>query len=309
MALDKTSSETGVEHLTWLDKEPERVKNAITVDVEEWFHVSRFRKHIRPQDWPSFESRVVENVRRVLALFRRYQIKGTFFILGWVAERHPEVVEAIMEDGHEIATHGYGHQLIYEQTPAEFAADLKKSLEILEGIVHHPIRSYRAPSFSINYNSLWAFEVLHRHGIQVDSSFFPVSHDLYGGIQVPTEFFTVPVNGTGTITECPLATATFGQKTFPIAGGGYLRMFPLWIIERGIRDINKKGRGVVIYFHPWELDFYQPRFSAGKVDRFLHYNNIDQTEKKLEALLQKFSFTTLEQVRAATKIKKIWPRW
>ncbi|NIA29605.1 MAG: DUF3473 domain-containing protein [Actinobacteria bacterium] len=283
--------------------------NAMTIDVEDWFHVSRFRKKIHVSEWPALESRVSQNVSRILKLLEEYNVKATFFILAWVAEHQPDVVRAIQDYGHEIGTHGYGHQLIYEQTQEEFDEDLQKSVEILENISGVKVSSYRAPSFSINLKSLWAFEVLKKSGIDIDSSFFPVKHDLYGGIQSPSEFFRVPVNGSGTLVECPLATVSMGNKNFPIAGGGYLRMFPLWMIEKGIRAINQSGRPAVIYFHPWELDELQPRVHAGAVDQFLHYNNIDQTEKKLYSLLQKFEFSTLSNVIASTKITKTWPRW
>ncbi len=283
--------------------------NAITIDVEEWFHVSRFRKHIKPQDWGTLESRVVPSVARVLRLLSEHNVKATFFILAWVAEQHPQIVQMIENQGHDIGTHGYAHQLVYDLGEKEFAADLDKSLKILRDLATVPVESYRAPSFSINGKSLWAFKILKDHGVNVDSSFFPVKHDLYGGVQSPKEFFYVPLNGSGTILECPLATRQVADRAFPIAGGGYLRMFPLWFLENSIRVINQSGRPAVIYFHPWEIDEVQPRVPAKLVDRFLHYNNIDQTEKKLHALLKKFSFSTLNDVINQTPVEKEWPEW
>ncbi|MBN1464821.1 DUF3473 domain-containing protein [candidate division KSB1 bacterium] len=283
--------------------------NAITIDVEEWFHVSRFRKQIKRDEWPNLESRVLPSVARVLTILQNFNIRATFFILGWIAERHPEVVRMIEERGHDIGTHGYGHQLVYDMSPKEFEQDLSLSLKLLRDVATVPIHSYRAPSFSINYNSLWAFEILKDHGIDVDSSLFPVKHDLYGGIQSPKEFFYVSLNGSGNLVECPLATRRVADRSFPIAGGGYLRMFPLWFLEKSIKVINDAGRPAVIYFHPWEIDQFQPRVPAKMMDRFLHYNNIDQTEEKLCALLAKFPFSKLQDVIDKTTIDKTWPEW
>ena len=283
--------------------------NAITIDVEEWFHVSRFRKHIDPTEWASMESRVIPSVARVLQILSDYNVRATFFILAWVAERHPNLVKMIEDKGHDIGTHGYAHQLVYDLEPKEFAQDLNKSLKILRDIATTPVDSYRAPSFSINQKSLWAFQILKDHDVHIDSSFFPVKHDLYGGVKSPREFFYVPVNGSGHVLECPLATRQVADRAFPIAGGGYLRMFPLWFLESSIKVINKAGRPAVIYFHPWEIDQFQPRVSAKMMDRFLHYNNIDQTERKLRSLLDKFSFSTLREVIDQTKVEHTWPDW
>jgi len=283
--------------------------NALTIDVEEWFHVSRFRKQINPNEWGKLESRVIASVARVLRILSDHNIRATFFVLGWVAEQHPGVVQMIEEQGHDIGTHGYAHQLVYDLGAREFEDDLQRSLKILREQATTPIESYRAPSFSINYRSLWAFEILKENGVDIDSSFFPVKHDLYGGIASPREFFYVPVNGSGHVLECPLATRQVADRAFPIAGGGYLRMFPLWFLESSINVINKAGRPAVMYFHPWEVDEFQPKVAASMMDRFLHYNNIDQTEKKLRALLAKFSFSTLKNVIDQTKVKHTWPQW
>ena len=192
-------------------------------------------------------------------------LKATFFILAWVAENFPELVWTIHKNGHEIGSHGSSHKLIYEQTPEEFSEDLKNSLQILRDIVGPEVVSYRAPSFSINLQTLWIFEILEANGVQIDSSFFfPVKHDIYGGIMSPAEFFKIPVKSHGNVIECPLATVTVAGKNFPIAGGGYLRMLPLWVIDKGIKSLNQNGRAAVIYFHPWELDPFQPSSCSGK---------------------------------------------
>jgi polysaccharide deacetylase family protein (PEP-CTERM system associated) len=286
-----------------------KVVNAITIDVEDWFHVSRFSSIIDKSHWPYMESRVVGNIHRILRLLRNYNVKATFFILAWIAEHHPEIVWDIKKGGHEIGTHGYSHSLIYEQSREEFSYDLIKSLNVLKIILGNSVISYRAPSFSINPQTLWAFEVLKENGIEIDSSLFPIHHDLYGEFISPTIFFKIPVHNNGYIIECPVATVPIANRNFPIAGGGYLRMFPIWIIERGIRSLNKKGISAVVYFHPWEMDTGLPRIAAGWKDRLLHYNNIDSTEKKLVRLLSKFTFSTLKDVVSSNEIIEIWPRW
>jgi polysaccharide deacetylase family protein (PEP-CTERM system associated) len=285
------------------------ILNALTIDVEDWFQVSRFRRHIREKDWPDLPCRVVENVCHILKLFDEYHVKATFFVLGWVAERYPELVRTIKMHGHDIGTHGYGHHLIYEQSPKEFTEDLQKSLRLLRDIVGPEVVCYRAPSYSIGRNTLWVFEILKDHGIEVDSSLFPVNHDLYGGLKSPRQIFRIPVNGKGYLLECPLATMSVAGRNFPIAGGGYLRLFPLWVIEQGIRQLNRAGISAVFYLHPWEMDCLQPRVPVGLWDRLRHYGNINRTEEKLCRLLEKFRFSTLQKVVADCDIIPVWPRW
>lgn len=282
--------------------------NAITVDVEDWFHVSRFRDLIKPSDWPKLESRVANNVTQVLDIFDEFEVKGTFFILAWVAQYFPELVWMIHERGHEIGSHGYSHQLIYDQSRDEFDADLKASLRLLKDILGYDVRSYRAPSFSINKKSLWVFDVLVRNGIAIDSSMFPVNHDLYGGLDTPAEFYRIPVQDFSLI-ECPPATIPLAGKNFPIGGGGYFRLFPMWLIEKSLNSLNEKGTPAVIYFHPWEIDFNQPRLPAGRVNSFLHYNNIEFMTQKLRHLFSRFSFSTLGQVVNSAPITLTWPKW
>lgn len=283
--------------------------NALTIDVEDWFHVSRFRKHIREEEWPGLPCHVVENVCHLLKILEEYQVKATFFILGWVAERYPELVRTIKTYGHEIGSHSYKHRLIYEQTPKEFTDDLKKSLQLLRNIAGPEVACYRAPSYSISENTMWVFEILKDNGIDVDSSLFPVNHDLYGGLKSPRQIFKIPVNGKDFLLECPLATMKVAGRNFPIAGGGYLRLFPLWVIEHGIRQLNRAGIAAVFYLHPWEMDCLQPRVPVGLRDRLLHYGNIECTEKKLRALLKKFRFSTLQNVAASCDLVPVWPRW
>lgn len=283
--------------------------NALTIDVEDWFHVSRFRKQIREEQWATLECHVVENVCHLLKIFEEYQVKATFFVLGWVAEHYPDLVRTIKAYGHEIGSHGYRHRLIYEQTPREFAEDLKKSLRLLRDLVGPEVVCYRAPSYSISVNTLWVFDILKDNGIELDSSLFPVNHDLYGGLKSPRQIFKIPLNGRGHLLECPLATMKVLGRNFPIAGGGYLRLFPLWVIEQGIHQLNRAGIAATVYLHPWELDYAQPRVAVGWRDRLLHYRNLELTEEKLCALLKKFHFSTLQNVVASSDLIPVWPRW
>ena len=283
--------------------------NAITVDVEEWFQVSRLRRRYRPEQWPKLESRVVENVSRVLVLFQEYQVQATFFIVGWVAERYPEIVYAIYEQGHEIASHGYQHQLVYEQSPAEFARDLRKSIDVLESIIDEPIKAFRAPSFSITSKTLWAFEILKENGIEVDSSVFPVKHDLYGQLACPSQFFKIQVPNKGFLTECPVATLTIWGKRFPIGGGGHLRAYPFRLIEEGIRALNAKQIPAVIYFHPWELDPFFPKVNTSIFSTILQHHGLYNTENKIRKLLNRFNFTSLRDLVKLSEIKDYWPTW
>ncbi len=283
--------------------------NALTVDVEDWFHVTRLRDRIPPQDWKDQQSRVVENVARILVLLDEFRVKATFFILGWVAERHPELVKAIADQGHEIGSHGYRHQLIYEQSRAEFARDVRRSVQILEEITDKPILSYRAPTYSINAKTLWAFEILCENGIQIDSSLFPVKHDLYGELSCPHHFFKIPVRGKGFITECPIATLELWGRKFPIGGGGHLRCYPLRLIEQGIERLNRKRQAAVIYFHPWEIDPLIPRVETSLLRGMVQYTGIRRTEDKIRQLLQRFDFTTLQETVQNIKLEEYWPRW
>lgn len=282
------------------------ILNALSVDVEDWFHVSLFRHHIRPDEWDELESTVVNNVCRILKLFAAYNVKATFFILGWVAERYPEIVIAIKEQGHEIASHGYAHQIIYEQSPTEFAHDVEKSLQILEKISQVSVKGYRAPSYSITRLSLWAWEKLVELGLEYDSSVFPIKHDLYGIADAPRFPFRISVTGKGQLTEFPISTIQILGKNIPIAGGGYLRLYPFWFFKYGIRRLNKEGKPAVVYFHPWELDPNLPRVNFGLLKRIRHYSNLALMEERIDELLASFSFGTIEQV--LEQIDNV-PRW
>ncbi len=282
--------------------------NALTVDVEDWFHVSLFRRHIHPREWDRLESTVVANVCKILNLFSDYNVRATFFILGWVAERYPEIVVAIKEQGHEIASHGYAHQIVYEQSREAFYQDVRRSIEILERITGEKVLGYRAPSYSITRKSLWAWEKLVDLGIQYDSSVFPIKHDLYGIPDVPRFPFEIYIEDKGPLIEFPISTVKILGRNIPIAGGGYLRLYPYWFFKMGLEQINKMGKPAIIYFHPWELDPQIPRIEVGRLKHVRHYGNLVLTEERLIKLLEHFRFGTVTQVLKRTAPIPRWPQ-
>lgn len=273
--------------------------NALTIDVEDYFQVNAFVRHIRRCEWDRYPLRVEQNTMRILELLDEYGIKATFFILGWVAERVPCLVKEIHAKGHEIACHGYGHELIYSIGPDAFRADIRRSKQILEDQCGQQVHGYRAPSYSITGRSLWALDILIEEGFSYDSSIFPVYHDTYGVPDAP-RFPHVISRPAGNISEFPLTTypLRLGKKEYrlPIAGGGYLRLFPAELIRRGIAYINRQEQQpAVLYFHPWEIDPEQPRIKAGLKSRFRHYLNLHKTEDKLRHLLQQLPFGTMKE--------------
>ncbi len=283
------------------------ILNALTVDVEDWFHVSLFRHHIHPREWDKLDSTVVSNVCRILNLFTQYNVRATFFILGWVAERYPEIVVAIKEQGHEIASHGYAHQIVYEQTRHEFFSDVSRSIEILTKISGEAIRGYRAPSYSITRNSMWAWEKLIELGIEYDSSVFPIKHDLYGIADAPRFPFRIGVKGKGRLIEFPISTVKILGRNVPIAGGGYLRLYPFWFFKKGIEKINAEGKPAIIYFHPWEMDPHIPRINVGAVKHLRHYGNLALMEERIVQLLESFRFGPVSQVLKRCGAISRWP--
>lgn len=274
--------------------------NALTVDVEDYFHVSAFESALCRSEWNDRPLRVERNTRAVLDLVDECGAKGTFFVLGWVAERCPQIVREIQRRGHEVACHGYGHERIYQIGPENFRKDLRKSKEILEAITGSRVHGYRAPSFSITSRSEWALDIILEEGFRYDSSIFPIYHDLYGmrGTSMYPHDIARPA---GVLREFPLSTIElrlFGKGCkVPVAGGGYLRLFPLWFMKRAIRRINAGDRQPsVLYFHPWEIDPDQPRIKAGFKSRFRHYHNLHKTKGRIRELLMSFSFAPMGQV-------------
>jgi polysaccharide deacetylase family protein (PEP-CTERM system associated) len=271
--------------------------NALTFDIEDYYQVEAFKDVVKLEEWSHYPSRVVENTGKIVDVLDEYKIKATFFVLGWVAERFPNLVVQLAEGGHEIATHGYAHQMVYKQTEAEFEQDLVKSINILEKLSGQKIRGYRAPTYSIIEQSFWAYDVLIRHELSYDSSIFPIVHDRYG---VPNgERFPHRVErGNGqAILEFPLSTLRIGKWNFPIAGGGYLRLLPYLFLKAGLRWINSQQHPAILYLHPWELDPDQPRFrNIPLLTKFRHYVNLHSTESKLRKLLRDFQFAPIREV-------------
>ena len=269
------------------------MRNILSVDLEDWFHVYNLRDAIPAATWSRCESRVVGNTQRLLELFRRRGVHATFFVLGWVAERFPDLVHALEAGGHEVASHGYGHRLVTQMTPIEFEADLKESVSILRSLASQPVRGFRAPSFSITRRCEWAYDVLARQGIVYCSSVFPIGfHPDYGIRDAPL----VPYRTASGVLEIPMGCAEFLGKRIPCSGGGYFRLLPYMATRALIRSCNSAGRSVVFYLHPWEIDPDQPRVSLPASKAFRHYNNLHKTYGRLERLLGDFEFGTLSSV-------------
>jgi polysaccharide deacetylase family protein (PEP-CTERM system associated) len=243
-------------------------------------------------------------MERILRLFRSHDAKATFFVLGWVADRFPEVVRMIAAEGHEIGTHGYYHNLITELTPASYEEDLLKSLEAISRQTSQPIRGHRASNFTIVPSTYWALEIMARHGIEYDSSIFPIKRDRYGIPDYPNRLpHTLQLQSGLTLSEFPMSTLGVGSKFLPMSGGGYLRLFPHAVTEGFIEGCNRKGQPAMVYFHPWELDHDQRRVSVGLVKTFQHYVNIHTLEWKLNRLLQKFSFGSIREVMDTRRVR------
>ncbi len=274
------------------------VLNALTVDVEDYFQVSGFASTVAPSQWDSMESRVCRNTERLLSLFEETGTKATFFVLGWVAERFPELVKRIHRDGHELASHSYDHGLVYDRSPESFTADLRRAKAAIEDAVGVVVEGYRAPSFSIIERSLWALDVLIAEGYTYDSSIYPVRHDRYGIPSWSRHIQRVSRPG-GSIWELPGSTISRIGVNLPIGGGGYFRLLPYGWTRRGIASLNRiEGRPAIFYLHPWEVDPDQPRIQAGAVSRVRHYYNLDQTESRLRRLLKEFRFGRVSDVLA-----------
>jgi polysaccharide deacetylase family protein (PEP-CTERM system associated) len=230
----------------------------------------------------------------LLAIFERSSVKGTFFVLGWVAERYPQLVKDIAAGGHEIACHGFSHRLVYEQTPNEFHDETLRSKNLLEDITGSAVLGYRAASYSIVRTSLWALDILVELGFAYDSSIFPVRHDRYGIPNAERIPHRMSTPGGAFIVEWPLATATVLGCRLPVAGGGYFRLLPYWLSRWGLASINRRERQpFIFYLHPWEIDWAQPRVAASLLSRFRHYTNLGKCEERLERLLDDFEFGTV----------------
>lgn len=272
--------------------------NALTIDVEDYYHVSGFEGVIDPASWDSLAPRVGPATERLLDCLALANVRATFFILGWVAERQPSLVRAIHAAGHEIGCHSYAHCLIYRQTPEEFRADLRRGLRVLEDTLGQPVTLYRAPSFSITRDSIWALDILIEEGIRIDSSIYPTHHDRYGIPGTPLEPHAID-RPAGRLWEFPPPVWNLLRYPLPVGGGGYFRLYPYHLTRFGLRRINAAGRPFAVYLHPWELDPDQPRVAARPATRFRHYVNLRHTENRLVRLLRDFPLGTLSDALAA----------
>ena len=274
---------------------PHPIDGTFTVDVEDYFHVSAFASVIKQDDWDQYDCRVENSTRRILEIAAKQSTHGTFFILGWVAERYPHLVAEIRSAGHEIGCHSQWHQLVYDLGPASFRADLIQSRDVLQNILGEPVRLFRAPSFSITLRSLWALDILAEEGFETDSSIYPTQHDRYGIPGSPKGPYVIQTLS-GPIREFPGMTGTLAGMTVPVGGGGYLRLTPWRLTARLLRQIRSAGRPLNVYLHPWEVDVDQPRIAASLKSRFRHYQNLSTTAPKLMRMLSEFRLTTMTAV-------------
>jgi polysaccharide deacetylase family protein (PEP-CTERM system associated) len=278
-----------------LPTEGRKVRNAFTVDVEDYFQVEAFSRLIREEEWETYPFRVERNTGRLLDTLDEFGVKGTFFVLGWVGERAPGLVRRIVSRGHEVASHGYSHRSLARMTPEEFRTDIRKGKGILEDIGGQPVKGYRAPTFSITQDRTWALRVLAEEGFLYDSSVFPIHHDRYGWTGFPREV----VHWEGRIHEIPMSTVRLLGANLPFSGGGYLRLLPYAVVRAAFRNVNGRERKpVVLYVHPWEIDPGQPRIPIGGLSAFRHYVNLAGTERKLRRLLGEFPFGRMDELLA-----------
>ena len=270
------------------------ITNALTIDVEDYFQVSAFAPYIRRDEWDSRECRVEGNVDRILAMLAERQVQATFFTLGWVAERYPQLVRRIVAGGHELASHGYGHERASDLSEAAFREDITRSKHMLEDLSGSPVLGYRAPSFSIGTGNLWAFDQLARAGYRYSSSIYPIKHDHYGMPDSPRFAYRV---GAGLL-EVPVSTVRIGKRNLPSPGGGWFRLMPYAMSRWMLNRVNREDReAAIFYFHPWEIDPAQPRIPGiDAKTRFRHYVNISRTEDRLRQLLQDFRWGRMDHI-------------
>jgi polysaccharide deacetylase family protein (PEP-CTERM system associated) len=270
------------------------ISNALTIDVEDYFQVSAFAPYIRRDEWDTRECRVEHNVDRILQMLDAKGVKATFFTLGWVADRYPGLVRRIVEGGHELASHGYGHERASDLSPELFRQDVSRAKKLLEDIAGHAVQGYRAPSFSIGTKNLWAFDTLAEAGYAYSSSIYPIQHDHYGMPDSPRFAFRLACG----LLEIPVTTLRMGNRNLPSSGGGYFRLLPYGLSRWMLRRINDEDReSAIFYFHPWEIDPGQPRVAGIDLKtRFRHYVNISRMESRLERLLGDFRWGRMDQI-------------
>ena len=269
--------------------------NALTVDVEDYFQVEAFFNVIDRKEWDGFDCRVEANIERILNLLSAAGARATFFTLGWIAERHPRVIRAIVEMGHELASHGLDHRRADGQTRAEFLADVVRAKDILEDLGGCKVKGYRAPSFSVSRHNLWVMEALAEAGYSYSSSTYPIVHDNYGIPEGPRfAFYPLPSND---FLEIPVTSLRLFERNWPCGGGGYFRLLPYAISAKALSRVNREGRPCVFYFHPWEVDPDQPRISAAPLkSRLRHYLNLKKMEPRLARLLRAFRWRRMDEI-------------
>lgn len=269
--------------------------NALTFDIEDWFHICDIEAGYSINDWDGLESRVENNTLKILKILKKENIKASFFVLGWVAERYPELIKEISKKGHEIASHGYSHKLVYECSPQEFRDDIRKSADILENIINQKIIGFRATGFSITKYTEWAFEILAKEGFKYDASVFPTNRG-HGGISGAPIYPYVIETPAGKLKEFPNTVLNVFGKRIAFCGGGYFRLYPYSLIKYGIKKINNLGHSAIIYLHPRELDPEQPRMKIPWKRSFKYYVNLSRTEEKLKRLINDFQFVPVRKV-------------
>ncbi|MEF8702083.1 MAG: XrtA system polysaccharide deacetylase [Candidatus Accumulibacter sp. UW26] len=270
------------------------ITNALTIDVEDYFQVSAFAPYIARDQWPLQECRVERNVERILLMLDEQKTRATFFTLGWIAERYPQLVRRLVDAGHELASHGYGHERASDLSAADFSADVIRAKALLEDLSGQEVKGYRAPSFSIGEANLWAFDCLQRAGYRYSSSIYPIRHDHYGMPNAP-RFAHQVSDG---LLELPVSTARFLDRNWPASGGGYFRLLPYVVSRWLLKKVNQRdGQPTIFYFHPWEIDADQPRIPGINArTRFRHYVNLQHTEGRLRRLLADFSWGRMDEV-------------
>lgn len=277
-------------------------RNVFSVDVEDFFHVEAFSDVVERPSWDNYPSRVVGNTHRLLDLLAVHKVEATFFVLGWVSERQPGLVREIVSRGHEVACHSYWHRPIFKLSADEFREDTRRAKETIEQTSGSAVQGYRAPSFSITRQSLWALEILAELGFTYDSSIFPIAHDVYGipdGPRRPVQVRTAR----GNLVEYPMTTFSVGTRNLPVGGGGYLRILPFWYTKWGLRSAQREDVPFILYVHPWEVDSTQPRLPGRFRSRLRHYTNLNKMEQRLHRLLERFSFTSFRASNLSDRLE------
>jgi polysaccharide deacetylase family protein (PEP-CTERM system associated) len=280
------------------------LKDVISVDVEDYFHAEAMAPVVERSQWDKYACRVEGNTQRLLDLFASHQIQATFFVVGWVAERYPSLVREIVAAGHELACHSYWHRLIYKLNPKDFREDTQRAKDVIQQIAGQAIYGYRAPTYSIVASSLWALQILVELGFTYDSSIFPIQHDRYGIPSAPRAPFRIKTPA-GPLMEYPLTTFRIWKHSMPVAGGGYLRLLPMWYTWFGISRARQEGLPIIAYVHPWEIDPDQPRLPGTLTSRLRHYTNLSKTYARMSDMLREGTFTSFRESGLAEMVEDV----